>query len=82
MAFSGIGDLAIASVLSIQVSLHSPGYISPQQAKVDAAAKFVRPVQKKDIRSFLGLAGYYIKVRILLSVVLPHLKSRRTAVVS
>ena len=36
-----------------------PGYISPQQAKVDAVANFVRPVRKKDIRSFLGLAGYY-----------------------
>ena len=36
-----------------------PGYISPQQAKVDAVANFARPVRKKDIRSFLGLAGYY-----------------------
>ena len=30
-----------------------PGYISPQQDKVDAVANFVRPVRKKDIRSFL-----------------------------
>ena len=36
-----------------------PGYISPQQARGDAVANFVRPVQKKDIRSFLCLPGYY-----------------------
>ena len=35
------------------------GSISPQQAKVDAMASFHRPITKKDVRSFLGLAGYY-----------------------
>ena len=27
--------------------------------KVEAVANFKRPVQKKDVRSFLGLARYY-----------------------
>ena len=35
------------------------GSISPQQAKVDAMASFYRPITKKNVRSFLGLAGYY-----------------------
>ena len=33
--------------------------VSPQQAKVSAMASFYRPITKKDVRSFLGLAGYY-----------------------
>ena len=37
----------------------SPGYISPLQAKIKTINNFVRPVKKKDVRSFLGLAGYY-----------------------
>ena len=37
----------------------SAGAISPQTAKVEAIINFRRPLQKKDVRSFLGLIGYY-----------------------
>ena len=37
----------------------SAGAISPQTAKVEAMIYFRRPLQKKDVRSFLGLIGYY-----------------------
>ena len=37
----------------------SAGAISPQTAKVEAITNFRRPLQKKDVRSFLGLIGYY-----------------------
>ena len=35
------------------------GKINPQTAKTEAAAKYQQPRTKPDIRSFLGLAGYY-----------------------
>ena len=35
------------------------GFISPQEAKTKAIREFQRPTTKKDIRAFLGLAGYY-----------------------
>ena len=35
------------------------GQVQPIQNKVDAVAKFPLPVEKKQLRSFLGLAGYY-----------------------
>ncbi|CAM5168352.1 unnamed protein product [Eretmochelys imbricata] len=35
------------------------GTISPLQAKVDAIQKWMVPKSKKQIQSFLGLAGYY-----------------------
>ena len=35
------------------------GFISPQEAKTKAIREFQRPATKKDIRAFLGLAGYY-----------------------
>ena len=35
------------------------GSISPQQAKIDVMASIHRPITKKDVRNFLGLAGYY-----------------------
>ena len=35
------------------------GKISPQTAKTEAAANYQQPRTKTDIRSFLGLAGYY-----------------------
>ena len=35
------------------------GAISPQETKVHAVNTFDQPTTKKDIRSFLGLAGYY-----------------------
>ena len=42
------------------LGLHvSAGAISPQTAKVEAITNFRRPLQKKDVRSFLGLIGYY-----------------------
>ena len=34
-------------------------YITPQEAKISAVANFCCPTTKKDVRSFLGLAGYY-----------------------
>jgi hypothetical protein len=35
------------------------GQIKPEAAKIKAVAEFPRPVTKKDVRSFLGLCGYY-----------------------
>ena len=37
---------------------HCGGLVHPQQLKIQAVALFVRLHTKKDIRSFLGLAGY------------------------
>lgn len=37
------------------------GYISPQQAKVQAIATYPRPTSKKGIRTFLGVTGFYRK---------------------
>ena len=31
----------------------------PVQAKIKAVQRFNRPIMKKDVRSFLGLTGYY-----------------------
>ena len=35
------------------------GIISPQKAKTEAVDNFRKPKTKKDVRSFLGLTGYY-----------------------
>ena len=35
------------------------GKISPQETKITAIQNFRRPKTKKDVRAFLGLAGYY-----------------------
>ena len=35
--------------------------VAPRSAKVDAIFKFNRPTDKKQLRSFLGIAGYYRK---------------------
>lgn len=35
------------------------GQVQPDQAKVAAVRDFVRPRTKRDVRAFLGLAGYY-----------------------
>ena len=35
------------------------GKVQPQKAKIKAVEQFSRPRSKKDVRSFLGLAGYY-----------------------
>ena len=35
------------------------GQIHPEQEKVKAVREYPRPVVKKDVRSFLGLVGYY-----------------------
>ncbi len=35
--------------------------MKPEVSKVKAAANFPEPVFKKDVRSFLGLMGYYRK---------------------
>ena len=35
------------------------GQVQPASAKIHAIQNFIRPRTKKDIRSFLGLAGYY-----------------------
>ena len=37
------------------------GHIKPQQDKVSAVVNFPQPVTKTDVRSFLGLVGYYRK---------------------
>lgn len=37
------------------------GLIQPEQCKVAAVQNFLQPVTKSDIRSFLGLTGYYRK---------------------
>ena len=37
------------------------GKVAPRTAKVDAVLKFQRPSDKKQLRSFLGIAGYYRK---------------------
>ena len=33
----------------------------PEKGKIEAVADFPRPVTKKNVRSFLGLTGYYRK---------------------
>ena len=35
------------------------GHVVPVQAKIEAVQWFNRPITKKDVRSFLGLIGYY-----------------------
>lgn len=35
------------------------GRVRPEEAKVSAMKLFVQPRTKRDIRTFLGLAGYY-----------------------
>ena len=35
------------------------GTISMEEAKIDALKNYARPVTKRDVRAFLGLAGYY-----------------------
>ncbi len=35
------------------------GLIMPQERKVEAVKKFPRPINKTQVRAFLGLAGYY-----------------------
>lgn len=35
------------------------GKVQPQQTKVEAIRNFRKPVTKKDLRTFLGLVGYY-----------------------
>lgn len=35
------------------------GQVRPDAAKTQSIKEFLRPKTKKDIRSFLGLAGYY-----------------------
>ena len=35
------------------------GKVRPQKAKIEAVEQFARPRSKNDVRSFLGLAGYY-----------------------
>ena len=37
------------------------GKVAPRSAKVDAILKFQRPSDKKQLRAFLGIAGYYRK---------------------
>ena len=37
------------------------GKVAPRSAKVDAILKYNRPTDKKQLRSFLGIAGYYRK---------------------
>jgi len=37
------------------------GKVAPRSAKVEAILKFKRPTDKKQLRSFLGIAGYYRK---------------------
>ena len=37
------------------------GQLKPIKAKIEAVAGFTTPKKKKDVRSFLGLAGYYRK---------------------
>ena len=37
------------------------GIIRPEKEKLEAVLQFERPVTKKDVRSFLGLTGYYRK---------------------
>lgn len=35
------------------------GQVKPEDAKLSAIMEFRRPLKKKDVRAFLGLAGYY-----------------------
>jgi len=37
------------------------GKVAPRLAKVEAILKFPRPADRKQLRSFLGIAGYYRK---------------------
>jgi len=37
------------------------GKVAPRSAKVDAILKYNRPTGKKQLRAFLGIAGYYRK---------------------
>jgi len=37
------------------------GEVAPRSAKVEAILKFPNPVDRKQLRSFLGIAGYYRK---------------------
>ena len=37
------------------------GHVAPVQTKIKAVQRFNRPITKKDVRSFLGLTGYYQK---------------------
>ena len=37
------------------------GKVQPREAKIEAIVNFPRPVNRKQIQSFLGLAGYYRK---------------------
>ena len=37
------------------------GKVAPRSAKVDAILKYNRPTDKKQLRAFLGIAGYYRK---------------------
>ena len=37
------------------------GHVAPVQTKIEAIQRFNRPITKKDVRSFLGLTGYYQK---------------------
>ena len=34
------------------------GKVRPQKAMIEAVEQFARPRSKKDVRAFLGLAGY------------------------
>ncbi len=37
------------------------GRVRPEKSKVEAIQNFPVPTTKKEVRSFLGLAGYYTK---------------------
>lgn len=36
------------------------GNVKPQERKLEAIQKWPQPVNKKQVKAFLGLAGYYI----------------------
>ena len=46
--------------------------VKPMQGKVSAIREFARPRTKREVRSFLGMCGYYIKfINIFLTVATP-----------
>ena len=51
------------------------GEVKPMEGKVSAIRNFKRPIMKKDVRSFLVMCGYYLKLIKVISTVANPLTS-------